>query len=184
MIGLSSIAVLAAEDQTQTSSWIWPEGAEIVWGTPAFLIVVFLLWKFGWPQIKKSMQDRTGRVRQQLEEAAAAKAEADATAVAIRQAKGDIGAERARLLADADEQAARLLADGRARLEQEIIDLEAKAQSDLAAAQTRVVAEVQENVADLAGDAAERVVADALADPDLQHDLVEQFIARVGATTP
>jgi F-type H+-transporting ATPase subunit b len=184
MIGLSSIAVLAAEDPNQTSSWIWPEGAEIVWGTPAFLIVVFLLWKFGWPQIKKAMEDRTGRVRQQLDEAATAKAEADATAVAIRQAKGDIGAERARLLADADQQADRLLADGRSRLEQEVVDLEAKALSDLASAHTRVMAEVQENVADLAGDAAERVVADALADLDLQRDLVEQFIARVGAMAP
>jgi F-type H+-transporting ATPase subunit b len=145
---------------------------------------VFLLWKFGWPQIKKAMEDRTARVRQQLDEAATAKAEAEATAVAIRQAKGDISAERARLLADADQQAERLLADGRARLEQEVVDLEAKAQSDLASAHTRVVAEVQEDVARLAGEAAERIVADALADRDLQRELVEQFIASVGATTP
>jgi F-type H+-transporting ATPase subunit b len=102
--------------------------------------------------------------------------------VAIRKAKGDIGTERARLIAEADDQAARLLADGRARLEREVAELETKADSDLAAARGRVVAEVQEDVARLVSQAAERVVVDTLADAELQHELIEQFIARVGAT--
>jgi F-type H+-transporting ATPase subunit b len=180
-----SFAVLAAEeDPTKTSSWIWPEGAEILWGSLAFAVVVYLLWKFGWPQVKKAMEARTARIQQDLDDAATAKTEADEAAVAVRKAKGDMGAERARLLAEADDQAARLLGDGRTRLEHEIADLQAKAESDLAAARSRVVAEVQEDVAGLAADAAERLVAEALADADLQRGLVEQFIARVGATAP
>ncbi len=179
---LGAVIVLGAEDQTKTSSWIWPEGAEILWGTPAFLIVAYLLWKFGWPPIKKAMQDRTARIAQQLDEAATAKADADQAAVDIRQAKGDIATERARLLAAADEQAAQLLTDGRARLEHEMADLLAKSEADLASSQGRVMAEVQEEVANLASAAAERIVVEALADENLRRDLVEQFIATVGAT--
>jgi F-type H+-transporting ATPase subunit b len=182
MTVLATIGLLAAKDETRTHSWIWPEGAEMLWGTIAFLIVVFLLWKFGWPQVKKSMRERTSKIGEQLTEAAQAKVDAEQAAVAIRQAKGDIGAERTRMLQDADEQAARLLADGRARLDQEAAELEAKADQDLTAAEGRISTEVQGEVAELAAQAAEHVVAEALQDPGLQNELVEDFIARVGAS--
>jgi len=182
MSALAAIGLLAEEDPTRTSSWIFPEGAEILWGTLSFLIVAYLLWKFAWPQIIKAMHARTSKIGEQLDEAAQAKLDAEAAAVSIREAKGDIGAERARLLQAADEQAARLLTDGRARLGQEVAELDAKAELDLTATQGRVTAEVQGEVAELAAKAAEQIVTEALQDPALQNDLVEDFIARVGAS--
>jgi len=179
---LAAVGILAEDDPTKTHSWIWPEGAEILWGTLSFLIVVFLLWKFAWPQIVKAMHDRTSKIGEQLTEAAQAKVAADEAAVSIREAKGDIASERARLLQEADEQAARLLTDGRARLDQEAADLYAKADLDLTTARGRITSEVQAEVAELAARAAEQIVADALRDPTLQNDLVEEFIARVGAS--
>jgi F-type H+-transporting ATPase subunit b len=175
--------MLAAEDITRTHSWIWPEGAEILWGSLAFAVVAYLLWKFGWPQVKKMMQARTDRIQQQLDEAATAKADADAAAVEIRRAKGDIESERARLLAEADAQATRMLADGRARLDQEVAELREKAETDIAATQVRVLGEVQAEVARVAAEAAERLVSEAL-DDELHRQLIEEYIASVGATTP
>jgi F-type H+-transporting ATPase subunit b len=180
---MNALAMLAAEDPSRTHSWIWPEGAEILWGTLAFAVVAYILWKFGWPQAKKMMQARTDRIQQQLDEAASAKAEADTAAVEIRRAKGDIESERARLLAEADAQATRMLADGRARLDQEVAELRDKAVSDIAATQVRVLGEVQTEVARIATDAAEQLVSDAL-DDELHRQLIEDYIARVGATTP
>jgi F-type H+-transporting ATPase subunit b len=180
---LGAVGLLAAEeDPTRTHSWIFPEGSEILWGTLSFLVVAFLLWKFGWPQAKKMMQGRTARIQAQLDEAAEAKSTADEAATSIRAAKGDIDAERQRLLAEADAQAARLVTDGRVRLEQEVTELQAKADSEIESVQGRLQSEVQAEVAELAARATEEVVTQSL-DDELQQQLVEDFIARVGAAS-
>lgn len=173
--------ILAVEDPSQSHHPIFPETPEIIWGTLSFLVVLFLLWKFAWPAIKKMMADRTARIQAQLDEASNAKADADTAAASIRQAKGDIGAERQRLLAEADAQAERLLADGRARLDQEVADLRAKAASESESVQGRLQSEVQAEVAALAAQATESLVARSL-DEQLRQDLVEQYIAKVGAS--
>ncbi len=62
------------------------------------------------------MADRTERIQKELDAAAADKAAASTEAAQIRQAKGDIAAERSRLIGEAEAQAAAVLEDGRARL--------------------------------------------------------------------
>ena len=114
---MNFIAFLAADDVTQTPSKFWPEGYEMLFGIPRILIVFFLLWKFAGPTVKKGMAGRTAKIQGELDAGEAAQGAADAEAAQIRQAKGDIDAERARMLAEADAQAAALLDDGRARLE-------------------------------------------------------------------
>jgi F-type H+-transporting ATPase subunit b len=172
--------VLAAEDPSQSHSWILPEGYELVWGSIASVLIIALLWWKAGPIIKKSMQDRTDRIQGEIDGAAKALSDADAEAEAIRKAVGDIGAERARILADADAQAEALIADGRARLDAEIADLHAKADADIAAVRSRSGDELRAEIARLASAAADRVVQQTL-DADAQQRLVEDFIARVGA---
>jgi hypothetical protein len=102
---VSLIAFLAADDISQTPSKFWPEGYEMLFGIPASVLVFFLLWKFAGPTVKKGMAGRTAKIQGELDAGEAARVAADAEAAQIRQAKGDIAAERARLLADADAQA-------------------------------------------------------------------------------
>jgi|HigsolmetaAR201D_1030396.scaffolds.fasta_scaffold08518_7 F-type H+-transporting ATPase subunit b len=170
------------DDQGVTSHhWLWPEKAELIYGTLASVIIVGLLvWKAG-PLAKKAFADRTAKVQAELDEAAQAQADADAEAARIRQALGDIEAERQRLLAEADEQAKALLADGRARLQAEIAELEAKADADIAAAATRAADELRFEISRLAAAAADRVVEASL-DEATQQRLIEDYIAKVGAS--
>jgi F-type H+-transporting ATPase subunit b len=179
---MNLLAILAAEDPTQTHHWLWPEGNELLWGTLAFLIVFAGLWKYALPQFKKAYADRTARIQKELDDAAAAKAEADDAARHIREAKGDIEGERARILAEADAEAVALVEVGRERLTQELADLEAKAETDIRSAGGRVHDELQAEVARIASGAMERLVADGL-DEATQVELVEQFIARVGSAS-
>ena len=140
------------------------------------------LWKFGGPAVKKSMAARTERIQKELDAAAADKAAAAEEAAGIRQAKGDIEAERARILADAKAQADAVLADGRTRLTQEIADLEAKAMADIASAQGRVGDELRAEIARLSAAAVDHVVTGSLDDATHQ-ELIENFISRVGASS-
>ena len=166
-----------------THSPILPETPEIIYGGLASLLIFFLLYKFAWPQMKKALAARTAKIQKELDESAADKASATAEAAQIRQAKGDIDAERARILAEAQKQAEAVLVDGRARIDTEVADLEAKSVADIAAARNRVGDELRAEIARLSVAAVDQVVTGSLDDATHQR-LIEDFIARVGATSP
>ena len=121
----------------QTHHWFLPEGYEIWFGGIASIIIFGLLfWKAGPLRqegdggtaphgSRTSSTPPTGRERGR------------GRSGRIRQAKGDIEAERARMLAEADAQAEALLATAAARLDAEVAELEAKADADIAAAGSR-----------------------------------------------
>jgi len=174
------LLALIGADETQTPSKFWPEGYEMLFGIPASIIVFYLLWKFAGPTIKKGMAARTAKIQGELDAGEADRAAAEAEAAQIRQAKGDIESERARLLADADTQAAALLDDGRERLTQEVAELESRAEADLVAAQGRSGDELRAEIARLSSAAVDHVVTGSL-DNATQQQLIEDFIAGVGA---
>ena len=161
---------------------IFPPLKELIPGTLASIIVFSLLaWKAG-PIIRKSFRDRTAGIQKQLDDAAAAKTAADADAIRIREAQGDIDAERGRIYAEADAQAEALLADGRARLAAEVAELEARAESDIATAAGRGSDELRTEIAKHSSVAVDAIVRGTL-DDAAQQELIEGFIARVGAST-
>jgi len=172
--------LLGAEDPSQSISWILPEQAEYVYGGLSSIIIFGLLWKFAGPQIKKAMAARTERIQKELDSSASARQTAEEEAGRIRSALGDINAERSRILAEADAQAASLLSEGRARIEVEMRDLQTKAEADIAAAMSRSSDELRAEIARLSSIAAERAVSSALNDGTKQG-LVEDFISKVGA---
>jgi F-type H+-transporting ATPase subunit b len=174
-------SLFGAEDPTQSISWILPEQAEYVYGGLASLIIFGALWKFAGPPIKKAMSDRTARIQKELDASSGARSSAEEEAARIRGALGDIAAERTRILAEADVQAATLLSEGRVRIELEMRELQAKAEADIAAATSRSSDELRAEIARLSSVAAERAVSSAL-DDQTKQGLIEDFISRVGAS--
>jgi len=187
---VNAILVAAAEEpphvddngQIVTHHWLLPEESEVIYGTIASLIIFGLLYKFAAPPIKKALIARTARIQAELDASAAAVADADAEATEIRQAKGNIEEERERLLAAADAEAETLLTDGRARLEVELAELDARAAADHEAAAGRSGDELRSEMIRVAGASLGKVVADTL-DDATQQELIESFIQRVGAST-
>lgn len=184
---MNPFAILAAEgkviDPARSIHWLWPAQAELIYGSIASVIIFGALYKFAGPAVKKAMAARTDRIQQELDESEAAKTAAEAEAAGIRQAAGDIDAERERLFAEADAQAQSLLAEGRARLDQEVADLEARADADIAATAGRANDELRAEISRLAAVATDRVLADGVLDDATHQALIENFIARVGANS-
>lgn len=177
-----NLFALIAADPSETHHPFLAERAELLFGIPAALIIFAALVKFAGPMVKKSLGDRTARIQSEIDASAADRASAETEAAQIRQAKGDIAAERARILADADAQAAAVLDEGRKRIALEVADVEAKADADIAAAASRGSDELRAEIARLSEDVVDKV-AMATIDPAFQNDLVEAFIAKVGATS-
>lgn len=178
--GTEGVAEEEHEEFEAHNPWL-PETKEIVFGSLAFLIVLFGLVKFAGPVVRKGLAARTDRIGRELTDAASARTEAERRAGQIRAAKGDIEAERGRILAESDAAAERLLVEGRARLDDEVAELEARAEAEIAGAGGRISSELQAQVATLSLHTAERVVTAQL-DEATQADLIERFIARVGAS--
>ncbi len=173
--------ILASEDPSQTHSWIWPEKYELMFGAPASLIIFGLLyWKAG-PLVKKAMAARTEKIQASLDAGTAALAVANEEAATVRQALGDIEAERTRMLADAKVQADAVLVEGRARIAAEAVDLETKADADIAASAGRGAEELRAEIARLSSAATEHVVNGQL-DASVHNELIEAFISKVGAS--
>ncbi len=169
-----------SEGITTHSAWL-PEKAELIYGTFASLLIFFLLYKLAGPAAKKAMAARTERISKELESAADDKSGAETEAAEIRQAKGDIGAERGRLIAEAMVQAESLLTDARVRLEAEVVELLARADADIATAKGRSRDELRAEIARLSASAADRGVHESI-DDATQQSLIEAFIQKVGAS--
>jgi F-type H+-transporting ATPase subunit b len=181
---LASILIAAEEGGhggiTTPYKW-WPEPYEIIWGGIASLLVFGALFKFAGPQFKKALAARREGIATDLMKAHNNKVSAEHTAANIRSDKGDIQGERTRLFAEADETAARVLSEGRARIEVEVREAESKGLADIEASKGRVGAEIQGQVATLAAAATEQVVRGSI-DAVTQQRLIEDFIAKVGGS--
>lgn len=176
--------LLAAEEHGGTieshHAW-WPEWYEIVFGGFASLLVFAALWKFAIPALKKSLGARSEKIQAALDGSATALTDAKAAATQIRANKGDLQAERSRILAEADQTAERVRTEGTRRIAAEIAEVRAKGEADVAAAQGRAQAELHADVAAIASAATEQVVAGSL-DGATQQRLIEDFISKVGAS--
>jgi F-type H+-transporting ATPase subunit b len=161
---------------------IFPPIKEVAFGGLATLIVAILLYKFALPSIKASLRARTERIQADLDGAASATVEADESATRIRAALGDIDGERQRLFAEADLQADAILTDGRRRLDEEIAELQARADADIATAAGRSGDELRGDIGRHAAAGIDAVVRQTL-DDATQQELIESFIQRVGAST-
>ncbi|MGI9644297.1 MAG: F0F1 ATP synthase subunit B, partial [Ilumatobacteraceae bacterium] len=168
--------------QVVTNHWLFPDQAELIYGTTASIIIFALLWKYAGPPIMKAFRARTERIDNELNSAQQAVDDANADAERIRGQKGDIDAERRRLFNEADAQAEALLTDGRARLENEVAELEARAVAEIESAANRSGDELRSDIARIVTESTDRVVADTL-DESTDRDLIEAFIQRVGASS-
>lgn len=166
-------------DCQQAPNPLVPEKNELIWGSLGFIVVfAFLAWK-GLPAIKKTMADRTERIRGDLEGAEAAKAEAQVVLDEYRAQLADAKAESGRIIDEARQAADGVRREQEARLQTELAEMRERAAADVEAAKTQAIADLRGEVASLAIGAAEVVVGRNL-DRATQTELVEQYIASVG----
>jgi F-type H+-transporting ATPase subunit b len=155
-----------------------PEKNELIWGGFGFLVVFgFLAWK-GVPAIKKTMADRTERIRDDLEGAEAAKADANRVLDEYRAQLADAKAESGRIIEEARQQGDAVRKEQEQRLQTELAAMRERAAADVESAKNQAIADLRDEVASLAIGAAEVVIGRNL-DRETQTQLVDQYIASV-----
>ncbi len=168
----------AVEDCQEAPNPLMPELNELLWGGFGFLVVFFFMLKFGVPAMKKSLNDRTERIRSDLNAAESQRTEADKLLADYRAQLADAKNESARIIEEARQSADALKRDQEARLQTELAETRARANADIESAKVQAVADLRGEVAQLAIGAAEVVVKRNL-DQATQVQLVEEYISSV-----
>jgi F-type H+-transporting ATPase subunit b len=159
---------------------ILPATDEIVWGAISFAVLLFLLYKFAYPQVRQMMENRTERIRSDLQAAETAKTEAQTLLDEYKAQLSDARAEAGRIIEEARQAADRIKRDQESRLQAELAELRARAVSDIEGAKAQAVSDLRGEVAQLAIGAAETVVQHNL-DEATQTQLIEDYINQVAA---
>jgi F-type H+-transporting ATPase subunit b len=168
------------DDCQEAPNPLLPEPNEIIWGAIGFLVVFFFLAKFGLPQIKKAMNDRTEKIRNDIASAESQREEADQVLAEYRAQLNDARSEAGRIIEEARQAADQIKRDQEQRLQAELAELRQRAVADIDTAKAQAVTELRGEVADLAIGAAETIVQRNL-DQATQTQLVEDYINRVAA---
>lgn len=171
----------SVDDCQEAPNPILPATNELIWGALSFIVLFILLAKVAFPPMQKAMEGRSDKIRESLDEAERARAEA-----------GTVLADYQRQLADAKEEAGRIIDEARQSADSVKSDLIARAESEaeeqrrrnaeqISAERDRVMSELQSQVAVLAVEMAERVVESSL-DREASLRLIENYINTVGST--
>jgi F-type H+-transporting ATPase subunit b len=167
------------DDCHEAPSPLAPEPNEILWGTAAFAVLfIFFVWK-GIPAIKNMEAQREERIRNDLERAEQARVEAEGEKEQYLAQIADARNEAGRIIDEARQAAEQVRRDTVARAEAEAAEVRARAQEDARLAADRAMSELRGRVGELSIQLAEKIVERNL-DRNTQMDLVNSFIDQVG----
>src|SRR5437868_11466161 len=152
----------------------------IFWTIVVFGVLLALLWRFGWPAILKSVEERERRIQQQLDEAERARAEAarllEEHKRTIATAKADAQEIVAKAKALADKERETLLAKAR----QEYDQLLERARLEIGAEKEKAIVALRREAVDLSIAAASKLL-EAQLDSETNRKLVMQYLAQLEA---
>lgn len=162
------------------SSLITPDIGTIFWTVVTFVLLAILLGRFAWRPLLAVLEERERTIRESLEQAQKARAEAEETlrrnqeilaaarretAAIIEQGKREAEALKGEITAQARREAQALVDQGRQQVQHE---------------QRQAMEQLRRQVADLAIQAAERIIARSL-DDTTQRELVDEYVRSLAA---
>jgi len=151
-------------------------GGLIIWTLVIFGVLMFILAKTAWPAILKQVEEREAKIRQQLEDAAKANAEAQRLLAEYQAQLSQAKAEAQELLAQGrlagEKLREEMVAKGRVEQE-ELLD---RARREIALERDRAVAELRREAVELSIAAASKVIERNL-DTDADRKLVQDYLS-------
>ena len=168
--------VLAAQQ-----SPLVPNLTELIIGLITFAIIFFALWKQVLPRLNAMLAERTDHIEGGLKRAAAAQDEANEVLAQYRAQLADARHEAARLREQAKEEAAQIVAQGRADGVAERERIIASANAQIEADRQQALTSLRSEVGTLAVELASRIVGESLTDEARQSRMVDRFLGEIAS---
>jgi F-type H+-transporting ATPase subunit b len=180
VIALFLLQEVAGEVPTEVITPFTIKPGLLIWTLVVFGILMAILWKFGWPALLKSVEEREARIAKQVADAERANAEAARLLEQHKAALAEARAEAQEIIAVAKNVAQKereqLLA--RAREEQE--QLLERARRDIEAEKEKAILALRREAVELSIAAATKLVGSNL-DTDANRRLVTDYLASLEA---
>lgn len=164
-------------------SLLVPAIYDLIWGTIAFFIVMFLMYKVAWPTFSKLLDERREKIEEGLAAAERAREE-------IKHERADLEAEltaakkeAVRVREEAQANAKAIVADARAKANDEADRIIEQAQRQIIADRQAAEASLRGDVGNLATTLAGRIVGANVADRDVSRQVVDSFLADLESST-
>jgi F-type H+-transporting ATPase subunit b len=161
---------------------ILPDMAELVWVSIGFVVLFVLMAKFAFPPVQEALERRSDRIRDSLDEAERTRAEAATVLDDYQRQLADARNEAARIIEEARQTADALKRDLATRAEAEMAEMRQRNAEAITAERDRVMSEISDQVKELAIELAEKVVEGNL-DREANMRLIENYINQVEATS-
>ena len=158
---------------------IIPEINELIAGVIAFTIVFVVVWVWARPAISKTLAARQDAITGQLTEAEKAKVEAESLLTDYKEQLAQARQEADRIVEEARQTAESLRSDMVAKAEAEAAAITQRAREEAAAEKERTAAQMRDEVAALSLQVAQKVVKETV-DAGAQRALVDRYIDEVG----
>lgn len=168
-----------AEESATGISMIIPKLNEFIPALIAFLVIWFILAKFAWPTIVGMLDKREETIKNNLDEAEAAKIEAQRALEEYKQQIADARREAAGIVDEARRAGEQVKADITAQAQAQADEMIAKAKKSIEKEKLAAIADLQGSLADISVAVAGRFIGEELSDDD-QRKLIEKYVAEAG----
>lgn len=152
-----------------------PNFGLVIWITITFFALLLVLRRFAWGPITSALEAREIRIRESIEQAEKALSEARQIQADNDRARREADAEAQQLLRQSREAAESLRTEELEKTREQIRQMQDAAQAEIARERDGALDTLRKEVADLAIQAAERIL-DANLDDDRQRKLVNDFL--------
>lgn len=156
-----------------------PEFGLVFWMFVAFLCLYFILAKFAWPFIIKSMEERADLIDKGVAYAQEAKSHLDNAKAEADKLIAEARNQQADILREASKMRNELIEKARGEAADEANKVSQAAQVSLEQARKEAEKQLRAEVGDLALQIAEKVIRKNIASDDAQRALVDQYLSEV-----
>lgn len=157
-------------------SILTPDFGLLFWMLLAFLIVFFLMAKYGFPIITKMVEDRKNYIDESLQKAHEANERLAGIQLESERLLAEARAKQAEILAQAKATGDSIVSEARNKAQADGAKLLQEAKAQIAAEKENALRDIRQTVADLSIVIAEKVVRQKLANNDEQQALIEQML--------
>lgn len=180
-VALAAPSLALAEENSDLGIGILiPNLSEFIPALIAFLVIWVVLAKFAWPMIVGMLDKRQETIKNNLDEAEAAKIEAQRSLEEYKKQLADARREAVGIVDEARRAGEQVKADITAQAQAQADEMIAKAKKSIEKEKLAAIADLQSSVADLSVAVAGRFIGEGLSDAD-QRKLIEKYVAEAGA---
>ena len=158
-----------------------PEFGLVFWMFVAFLCLYFILAKWAWPFIIKSMEERAELIDKGVAVAQEAQRRLDNAKAEEEKMMAEARDKRNEMLRDAERMRNQLIDDAKGEAAVEAKKVTEAAQISLEQARKEAEKQLRTEVGDLALQIAEKVIRKNIASDDAQRKLVDQYLSEIEA---